>query len=202
MSPQTFEDLQSDQHSMNHVEHNRFFPQWLRISAALRMRWAKPWADVCAHSCFLGTLGCAALLRTCLDVHREMQPPRGEMPTQPTVLGKEGGTSAISLQPPSIPLATRTGLVCLVVMPTQRCSCGPANSSISWFVLVYHQQGIHHHSCQVLSHSFLRQTPVSPQLSGLLLYCDFLFTQHMLSNSFKRQLSFMKVPFFFFSFFF
>lgn len=69
--------------------------------------------------------------------------------------------------------------------------------NVSCLVRMYYQRGIHHHSCQVSSRSFLRQTPVSPQLSGLLLRCDFLFTQHMLPNSFKRQLSFMKVFFFF-----
>lgn len=115
------------------------------------------------------------------------------MPIQPIVLGKEGDISAIFLQPPSIPLTTRTGLVCLIAMPTQHCSCGSVNFSISWYVLVYHQQGIRHHSCQVSSRSFLQHAPVSPQLSALLLYCDFLFTQHMLPNSFKRQLSFTKV---------
>lgn len=100
--------------------------------------------------------------------------------------------------PPPISLAIRTGLICLTAMPIQSCSCGSANLNVSCLVLVYYQWGIHHHSCQVSSRSFLRQTPVSPQLSGLLLYCDFLFTQHMLPNSFKRQLSFMKVFFFFF----
>lgn len=102
--------------------------------------------------------------------------------------------------PPPISLTIRTGLICPAVMPTQSCSCGSANLNVSCLVLVYYQRGIHHHSCQVSSRSFLRQTPVSPQLSGLLLYCDFLFTQHMLPNSFKRQLSFMKVFFFFFFF--
>lgn len=104
--------------------------------------------------------------------------------------------------PPPISLTIRTGLICRAAMPTQSCSCGSANLNVSCLVLVYYQRGIHHHSCQVSSRSFLRQTPVSPQLSGLLLYCDFLFTQHMLPNSFKRQLSFMKVFSFFFLIFF
>lgn len=112
------------------------------------------------------------------------------------VLGKEGCVAAIFLQLPLPILFTiRTGLVCPAAMPTQSCSCGSANLNVSCLVLVYYQRGIHHHSCQVSSHSFVRQTPVSPQLSGLLLCCDFLFTQHMLPNSFKRQLSFMKVFF-------
>lgn len=96
---------------------------------------------------------------------------------------------------PPVPFTISARLICLTAMPAQSRPYGSANFNGSCRVLVYDRQGIHHHSCQVSSRSFLRQAPVSPQLSGLLLRCDFLFTQHMLPNSFKRQLSFMKVFF-------
>lgn len=158
-----------------------------------------PASDLCSLSRFHGASGCAASFRAWMFTekcsHLVVRWRCSPCPWKGVV-----HCCHLPPVPPPISLTIRTGLICPAVMPTQSCSCGSANLNVSCLVLVYYQRGIHHHSCQVSSRSFLRQTPVSPQLSGLLLYCDFLFTQHMLPNSFKRQLSFMKVFFFFFFF--
>lgn len=200
MAQQTSEDLSSDLTLHQDIEHTALFTEGLRTIWTL----GKIWAKFCKCSplsfSFSGCFG------VCMQLHSGLGCSQRNAATSwwdgdvGLVLGKEGRVCHLPPAPPPISLAIRTGLICLTVMPTQSCSCGSANLNVSCLVLVYYQRGIHHHSCQVSSRSFLRQTPVSPQLSGLLLYCDFLFTQHMFPNSFKRQLSFMKVFFFFFLF--
>lgn len=151
-------------------------------------------SDLCPNSPFHGASGCTASFRAWMFTEKcSHLVVRWRCSPRPW----KGGVRCCHLPsaPPPNSFTIRTGLVCPAAMPTQSCSCGSANLNVSCLVLVYYQRGIHHHSCQVSSHSFVRQTPVSPQLSGLLLCCDFLFTQHMLPNSFKRQLSFMKVFF-------
>lgn len=198
---QTSEDLSSDLTFHQDIEHTVLFTEDLKTLWTLGKIWAKfcKWSPLsfslswCFGVCMQLHSGLGVFTEKCshLVVRWRCRPRPWK-----------GGVHCCHLPPapPPISLTIRTGLICLTAMPTQSCSCGSANLNVSCLVLVYYQRGIHHHSCQVSSRSFLRQTPVSPQLSGLLLYCDFLFTQHMLPNSFKRQLSFMKV-FFFFSFY-
>lgn len=188
---QPSEDLLNGRHLIK-TWNTRFY--FHRTSKFLRhFEWDGPdSADLRSHSDFHGASGYAASFRAWRFTGKcSHLVVRWRCSPRPW----KGGVHCLHLPsvPPPISLTIKTGLICPAAMPTQSCSCGSDNLNVSCCVLVYYQRGIHHHSCQVSSRSFLRQTPVSPQLSGLLLYCDFLFTQHMLLNSFKRQLSFVKV---------